>query len=89
MIFWPVRILRYVFYLPCLLVYYWYIYDECFINKLHQKDIYDNVLIQDLFEIIDIKMTKLDSERLNYCGIITITLTCIFRVMMAYGVFRK
>jgi len=44
---------------------------------------------QELISLFNIKRTKFDATRLMSCAVIRLILICVFRIMLAYGVYKK
>jgi hypothetical protein len=85
----PVKILRYIFFLPALIPFIWLIYDGCPISLLHRNDDNDNRFLQDFFDLFNINISIENSIRISCCGIVSVIVLSTFRIMWEYGVYRK
>lgn len=84
--FYPVNILKYIFYIPIIIIIIQIIFNGCIIDKFHSKYISTDDIIKSLFNILNIKYNKKD-EQIQIIRIYYLILILIFSfsVMKLYN----
>lgn len=85
-IFFPIKYLKYIFFIPAALPYIWLLCDGCPLGKLHDEYNKPNIL-HEIYLLFFPKIEEKTAMRLTYAILFSIILISSLRIINVYGVY--